>query len=239
MMKDETKTCQSNRRFLRLILISSLILLPSSLFITGCNILGVFAAALPPPPIKPVYTGMTGQTVGVMVWADRGIRTDWESIQLDIATGIHQRLADPRDGKGKSKPHKEFKDASFPWKPASIVRYQREHPESESMTITEVAPRLQVSRLIYVEIEQFQTRSDSAVGLFRGTIVATVRVVETDLATKKAKVVYTENDIKVQFPKKSNEEGVPDLGDRQTYAGTVTLFTDVVAKRFYEHAPEE
>jgi hypothetical protein len=211
-----------------------------SFFSAGCNILGVVASAVPPPPVKAAYTGMKNQTIGVMVWADRGIRTDWDTIQLDTATGIQQRLSEPRDAKGKPRAlSKDLAGASFPWKSASIVRYQREHPETEAMAITEVAPQLQVTRLIYVEIEQFQTRSDSAVGLFRGTMVGTLRVIEVDPATNKAKVAYTENDIRVQYPKKANAEGVPDIGDRQTYAGTVTLFTEAIANRFVEHPAEE
>lgn len=209
-------------------------------FIHGCNIFGVIASAVPSPPVKAAYAGMKDQTIGVMVWADRGIRTDWDSIQLDVATGVQQRLATPKDAKGKPKAvSKDLAGASFPWQAASVVRYQREHPESESMAITEVAPQLQVTRLIYVEIEQFQTRSDAAVGLYRGTASGTVRVVEVDPVTKKSKIAFTLNDVKVQFPKKANEEGVPDIGDRQTYAGTLALFTEAVANLFVEHPAEE
>ena len=223
----------------RLLFISSFILLPSSLLVLpGCAVIGFVAYAMPKPPIKPVYVGFENQTVAVMVWTDRGIRIDYPQIQLDTATGIQNRLTAPVDDKGKVKPMpKEFKGATFPYIPASVIRYQREHPEVDGMSVTDVAPRLGVTRLIYIEIEQFQTRSDNAVDLYRGTMVGTLRVVE--VTDGKAKVAYEENDVRVDFPKKAREEGVPELGDRKTYAGTVSIFAQEVVNRFIEHPAEE
>jgi hypothetical protein len=208
--------------------------------LTGCAALGVVAAALPKPPIKPVYTGLRDQKVVIMVWADRAVRIDWPSISIDVATGIQNRMASPKDAKGRpAKVAKELTGTQFPYSPLSVARFQREHPEVEGMPITAVAPRLGVPRVIYVEIEQFQTRSDAAVELYRGTIVGTLRVVEMD-DKGAAKVVYEENDVRVDFPAKAQSEGIPDLGDAKTYAGTVSTFAQAVVNRFVEHpAPEE
>jgi hypothetical protein len=218
----------------------SSILVLSALLLPGCGALGVVANALPKPPIKPVYTGLADQRIAVMVWADRAVRIDWPGISLDVATGVQNRLASPKDAKGQPKKvAKELTGATFPYVPASVVRFQREHPETEGMPITEVAPRLGVSRLIYVEIESFQTRSDSAVELYRGTIVGTLRVVEMD-DKGAARVAYEENDVRVDFPRKAQSEGIPDLGDAKTYAGTVSTFAQAVVNRFVEHpAPED
>lgn len=225
---------------MRLLLCSSFILHPSSLllFLTGCTAIGFVAQALPRPPVKPVYIGFENQSVAVMVWADRGIRIDFPQISLNTATGIQTRLATPVDDKGKPKEMaKEFKGATFPYIPASVVRYQMEHPETDGMAITEVAPKLGVTRLIYVEVEQFQTRSDSAVDLFRGTMIGTLRVVEVNNGV--AKIAYEENGIRVDFPKKSREEGVPELGDAKTYAGTVSIFSQEIVNKFIEHPADD
>ncbi len=220
-------------------LLSILVVVCSILvFIPGCALFGIVAYAIPKPPIKPTYVGFQDQTVAVMVWTDRGIRIDYTQIQLDTATGIQNRLTRPVDDKGKIKPMpKEFKGAKFPYIPASVIRYQREHPEVDGMAITEVAPRLGVTRLIYLEIEQFQTRSDNAVDLYRGTMVGTLRVVEVNNGI--AKIGYEENDVRIDFPKKAREEGVPELGDAKTYAGTVSVFAQEVVNRFIEHPAEE
>src|SRR5687768_264468 len=91
------------------------------LVLSGCNVLGIAAQALPPPTVKPDYTGFAGQTVGVMVWADRGIRIDWPTVRLDLANAIQARLA-------SSVKAKELAGTSYPVSPASIVRYQEDHP---------------------------------------------------------------------------------------------------------------
>ena len=44
------------------------------------------------------------------------------------------------------------------------------------MPIENIAPRLGVSRLIYIEVEDFSTRAAASISLFRGSMMATVRV---------------------------------------------------------------
>src|SRR5205823_9898668 len=122
------------------------------------------------------------------------VRIDFPTIQVDLAGLIQKKLeAKQAETKGKTLP-----GTTFPIPPASVVKFQQDHPELEGAPITNVAPRLNVSRLIYVEIEQFATRSDLAVDLYRGTAEASVRVIE--IAEKHATVGYTENGIKTAFP---------------------------------------
>lgn len=224
------------------------ILLPSCfiLILSGCQILGVAAQALPPPTIVPQYQGLGGQTVGVMVWADRGMRIEWELIQLELANVIHAKLnaiANPPapPGKDKKAPRtkvKELEGTTFPVIPASIVRFQQDHPEIEGQPITEVAPRLGVTRLIYVELEEFATRPDGGVELFRGDANATVRVVEVS-PDGSAKVAYEENEVRATFPPKSPKEGRPSIGDRRIYVGLIDALGNSVVKKFIPHAEEE
>src|SRR5687768_7280245 len=97
---------------------SSVLLL---LLLPGCAALSLVAHALPPATVQPKYTGLANQSVGVMVWADRGIQNDWDSLQLDLANAIQKKLVD--DKKAKT-----LVGATYPVQPASIVRYQRSHP---------------------------------------------------------------------------------------------------------------
>lgn len=184
--------------------------------------------ALPLAPVQAKYKDLKGQSVAVMVWADRGIRVDFPHIQLDTANGIQSKLVKARKDKND-----ELKDTKFPMSAATVVRFQEDHPEWAADSIEEIAPRLGVSRVIYVEIDGFQTRSDSAVDLFRGTLTATVRVVE--VTNGKARVVHTEEDMRNIYPEKSPEEGVPSIGDFETYRQTVDAFTTSVANLFYTH----
>src|SRR3954469_17051319 len=106
----------TTRRAILFPLLSILVLLPS-----GCTVLGVAAYKLKPPEtIKPKYTNLVNQSVGIMVWADRGIRIDWPALQIDVANGIDRRLKEtPKDSKGIPKA-KTLIGVTFPVQPASI-----------------------------------------------------------------------------------------------------------------------
>lgn len=200
-------------------IILSLLLLPLS----SCQLIGVVSHAIP-RYTEPKYTGFAGQSIGIMVWSDTGVKIDWPSLSLDTANSLNLKLQEAQTGKQEL-----LKDSTFPVLPASIVRYQMDHPEIEISDIAQVAPKLGVTRLIYIEVEDFATRASDSVDLFRGSAVATMRIVEVNGQT--AKVVYEENNIRCVFPPKVPEEGLPRGNDYQFYVGTVNTFTDEVLTR--------
>jgi len=176
------------------------------------------------------YAGLQGQTVGVMVWADHGILIDWDPIRLDLANAIQEGLLQ------RSKAD-EMKGTTFPWKPASIIRYQRDHPATESLPVTQVAPSLQVTRLIYVEVQQFRTRP-TTIELFRGDATISLKVIEVNPNGGTAHVAYTEDNIHVTFPHNAPQDGEPNLGDYKTYVGTVAALSNEVVNRLTTHEEE-
>ncbi len=202
----------------------------------GCTLIGLGAQALPPATVQAQYKGLAGQRVGVMVWADRGTRIEWEWIQLDVANSIQSKLeATAKDKKAKVK---ELAGATFPYPPRSMIRYQQDHPDIEGESITTIAPRLDVTRLIYIEIEEFSTRPDGRVELYRGEARLTLRVVEV-APDGSAKVAYEENEVTATFPRKAPKEGLPTVGDRRIYVGTIDALGAEIAKRFVPHPEEE
>ncbi|HLL90730.1 MAG TPA: hypothetical protein VK324_15620 [Tepidisphaeraceae bacterium] len=207
------------------------LLLPA---LTGCAILGFVAQAVPKPPVQPRYKGLAGQTVAVIVWVDRAARIDWPQLPLDATASLQQKITPP-----PKDPPDVLKGTTFPYQPASMVRFTRDHPELEGASAQELAANLNVTRLVYVEVDQFQTRADNAVSLFRGTMVGTVRVVARDPNTAETKVVYEENDVTAHFPPKGPAEGTLDLGDARTYAGTVAAFTTELSHRFVPYSEDE
>jgi len=210
--------------------------------LAGCTALGYAAYVMPKPDVQPEYQGMRDQTIGVMVWADRGIRIDFPTIQQDLANAIQNKLI-AAQGKEGAKDPKESKartlrGATFPVLPASIVRYQKDHPEIEAMNITDVAPKLGVSRLIYVEMDDFATRSVASVELFRGRAKCVVHLVEID-PSGKAVVAYNKPDVQVLYPKKAPAEGVPGGGDEKMYMGTIDLLSTEVSHLFIPYQADE
>ena len=123
------------------------------------------------------YEGLKGHSCAVMVWADWRTRTEYNQVQLDLGKKLTSALDEnlrPKEGKKNEGPAVQFTN------PASVVRYQREHPEVMSMPIAEVAPRLQAQRVVYVELEEFSAHSAEAVMVLKGNARATLRVVVVD-----------------------------------------------------------
>jgi hypothetical protein len=206
------------------------------LLCAGCAVLGVAAYKLSPPPtIDPVYIGLENQSVGVMVWADRAIRIDWPTLQLDLANSVQTKF---QEDQKKKKEGAALVGTTFPVLPASIVRYQKDHPEIEAMAITDVAPKLGVTRLIYIEMEEFSTRSEQTMSLFRGMAKATVKVIEVT-PDGAARVAHEVNNVAAVFPPKSPPEGIPAAGDARIYAGTIDAFATEIVHLYVPYQEEE
>jgi hypothetical protein len=221
MKKKVWQTCRrASRSAIRFLI---LILLPSSFILLcgiGCAALAVAGRAV--PQYKPAaYSGLAGQSAAVMVWADRGVRIDWPSVQLDLATLVQNNL--------QKSTAPELKGTTWPWQPASVVRYQRDHPGIEAMSITEVAPKIGVSRLIYIEVESLSTRSDASLQMFRGSATATLKVIE--IADGHADIAYTESGIRTFFPPKSPPEGILNSNDQVMYRGTMVTLSEELASK--------
>jgi hypothetical protein len=199
----------------------------------GCSALGLAAHALPPPKVEPVYENLAGRSIAVMVWADQGIRIDWQPIQLDLTSAIQQKLFDAA-ASGKVD---HVGGSTFPLRPESVVRYQRDYPHIEGLLITDVAPSLKVDRLIYVELEDFSTRSPGAIQLFKGHAEATLKIVEVTGNT--AQIAYEESAITAIFPERGPDEGVPDADDYTIYRGTVDALAVQIVQRLIPYQPEE
>jgi len=208
------------------------LLCPAALLLpAGCAAVGFVAHALPPPVVEAQYTGLAGQRIAVMVWADRAIRIDWPNLGLDTTGAIQNKLI---SAGGKKMP---LEGASFPWSPASVARYQEEHPESEFDPIEKTAAKLGVSRVVYVEIEQFATRTEATTEMFRGTATASVKVVE--VAGETGHVAYEESNIQVSFPPKVGPEGTFRGNDNLMYRGTIEVLAQRISDRFIPHQDED
>jgi hypothetical protein len=206
------------------------------LSLNGCELIGVAAYKLKPPEtIQPKYMGLEHQTVGVMVWADQGLRIEWSPLQVDLANAIQAKLTEfQKAGKRESK---TLVGTSFPVMPNSIIRYQRDHPEIEAMPIEDVAPKLTVNRLIFVELQDFSTRSAEAVQLYKGTGTATVKLIEVNDGV--ARTAFEINNVKATFPPKAPPEGTAAFGDQRIYVGTVAALATEVARLFVQYQVEE
>ena len=196
---------------------------------------GCGGAASNPDVPERTYEGLKGQQVGVLVWADWKTRTDFNQIQLDTTRLLQSKL----EMMGKPTSAKDAKEAEkMPLAgttflhPGTVARYQREHPEVWAMPIQDVAPKLGVPRVIFVEIVHFQAQAPEAIMLLNGKAKVNLRVL--DVANGKATVAFEELDITANYPP-NMKEGVP-VSDKYTlrsvYEGTIDELTTKLALRF-------
>ncbi|CAN5463572.1 hypothetical protein BH09PLA1_BH09PLA1_31300 [soil metagenome] len=220
----------------KMIRLFCLIFQPSSILLcllatccSSCGLASIAGNAFP-QNTKAMYSGMVGQSVGILVWADRGIMIDWGTIQLDLANSVQNKLIASKAP--------ETKGMTWPYPPASYVKYMRDHPGLESAPITEIAPQFGVSRLIYIEVQNFRTRSTSELELFRGEATMSLKIIEVDAAGA-TKTAFSEDNIKAVFPSFAPPDGLPNLGDNKTYLGTVDVMATEIAHRLatYESEP--
>ncbi len=204
--------------------------------LSSCNVIegvGGMAAQAGGTYVAPEYTGLAHERVAILVWTEPGVRSDFPYLQLDVASGLQEKF---KIIESTDKP-KELEQARFPLRADSIARYQEDHPEIDTMPITDTAARFNVDRLIYIEISDFATRSDASLDLYKGSVTGSLKVLE--IQDGKAQVVYTEDEIKTVFPKDSPKEGMPEGSDAKIYQGTLDAFTTDVTNRFYRHVEED
>ncbi|MGC4031718.1 MAG: hypothetical protein QM754_08290 [Tepidisphaeraceae bacterium] len=213
--------------------VSVLLLGLSGMGLSGCNVIVRAAHTLPVPDIDAAYKKLVGQSVGVMVWADKSLTMDWPNLQLDAGNSIQNKLIIAQQSDVK-----DLKGTTFPYPPASFIKYQKEHPEIETMAVTDVAAKLGVQRLIYVEITDLSTRAEGGSTLFLGRAKATLKVLEVEKGV--GTVGYSEAEIKAQFPENAPVEGVINANDRAMYIGAINNITTELVKRLIQHpAPED
>jgi hypothetical protein len=100
----------------------------------------------------------------------------------------------------------------------------------------DLAARLGVTRVIYIEITDFALHSPESPDVFKGTVAANVQVLEvTPGPTKVATIAYSDPNLDINYPKES--AGVPfeDATPGKVYQKTVDEFTTDLALKFFKH----
>ena len=218
----------------------------SSLAVGGCVILGAAASKLPAPIVPAAYDDLAGKSVAVWVWVDPAVDLDYPTLSLELATAIQSGLEAARDV-GSRGQQRALEETTFPIEPRSIVRYQKNDPLLNTLPVRDLAPRLGVERVIYVEVADFTTQGGAVVGLNRGTAEVGVTVVEIDApvvggTSDKARVgvvetAYAEGGLELAFPPGA-AEGSNRLTPRQTYEGTLAEIAGTVVRKFIPHPQE-
>jgi hypothetical protein len=198
---------------------------------TSCDTVGVVASkVVGESDIPAAYTGLKGERVGVLVWADAGIVIDHPRIFADIAGSLQSKLQQAKDA-GVD----ELKGTKFV-PSGDILQFQDAHPESQSDSAEQIALKLPLTRLIYVEVASLSIHPNNSLDLSRGEAVANVKVVA--VTDGKSKTVYENDNITGVYPPNSPPEGMPGLEDETVYHKSIDALTTELAKLFIPHPPE-
>jgi hypothetical protein len=211
------------------VLLALATLLPLTL--TGCETVGGLASrAEAQRDVAASYTGLKGQTVGVLVWADAGIVIDHPRIFADIADSLQDKLKQAKDAEVSELDGTKFLSSN------KVLEFQDAHPESQADSAEQVALKLPVTRLIYVEVGSLTIHPNNSLDLSRGEAVANVKVVE--VSSGKARTAYENDDVTGVFPANSPPEGMPGLDDATVYHKSIDALTTELAKLFIPHPPD-
>jgi hypothetical protein len=207
--------------------------------LSGCNIIAAVGQLAPPPDVGAAYTNLKGQTVGVMVWVDRGPKIDYPMLQADIAKSLTSKLTVLTQPKDKKKPTPELAGVQY-LNPMTVIRFQEDHPELEGLPPTDVATRLGVTRVIYIEVKDFRTHAPDSPDIFKGLLSASLEVLEvTSGPNKVAKVGYNNPSMDIEYPPDRPEGlAIGDTSAQTLYDKTVDEFTTQVSLLFFRHSSE-
>ncbi|MGD0766644.1 MAG: hypothetical protein ABSB42_00315 [Tepidisphaeraceae bacterium] len=208
--------------------ILSILVFGAMLTCAGCQLAGVAAAKLQgEEDISPAYSGLKGQRVAIMVWADEGVAMDHPNIRADVADGLRGKLQQCIDAELD-----DLKNTTF-LSTAQVLRFQDAHPEAQADSAEQIALRFPATRLIYVEVESLSLHPSDSLDLSRGQVMADVKAVE--VANGRAKLAYQIDSVGGVYPKQAPPEGMPGLSDELVYHKTIDLLTSELAKLFITH----
>ncbi|MBI1373066.1 MAG: hypothetical protein GC159_10075 [Phycisphaera sp.] len=165
------------------------------------------------------YHGLEGQSVAVLVDADQAILFGYPLAQLEVG----QRVSDEIAG---NVPGVKVVDAK------QIVDFQQRNLYWNTKLASDLAKRLNVTRLVIIDLSDYRMHEPGNVNLWKGQISANVGVVEADSATPNDKAYSTL--ITVSYPPRGSKE-ILDSDERTIRLALLDLFAHQVTGKFYEH----
>ncbi len=196
-----------------------------ALAIPGCNWAGFFAdvtAGGGDPPIKAArYQGLKDKKVAVFVSADEALLRTYPQAPLAVCQSVTRAV-------------KAAVPTATVMDPRKINDFQIENPYWNTFKNSDLIKRLDVDRIVYIDLIEYATHEPGNANVWRGSVVANVQVIARDSATPD-NYVYTDT-VKALYPPAS-KVGVINSNDATIQAGMLNSFSGAVGYRFTD--PEE
>ena len=204
-------------------LLIAAVLLPTVLSLGGCDVIAYTASRFEgeegPRDVAAQYTGLTDQTVAVMVLTDESVRYRYPDAAYNLCLTMSRDIAQNVAGVTTIDPE-------------AVSTFQRENPYWSTVPPSRLIERYNVDRLVLVDVAEYRTREPGNAHLWKGVIDGSVSVYEAESADPDNRAF--EQRVRAEFPQ-SGTFGLTE-GDPQTIQiGMLKLFTDRAAGLFYDH----
>ena len=191
---------------------------------SGCEVFGWLADGVaggdaPPITVKAEYFGLENESVAVLVAADTAILYEHPLVQLEVATFVSQRIADNVEG-------------ATVVDPRQVVDFQQRNIYWDTLPYSEIAGRLEVTRLVVIDLVEYHLREPGNVNLWRGRLAASMGVAEVDGERPNDLAYQTE--VSVVYPP-DRPVGVVKAEQQTIRFATLALFSRAAAGKFHDH----
>ena len=192
---------------------------------TGCETVGFIAEGIAGGPsqvnVTAEYLGLQDQTVAVLVNTDRNILMRYPQAPLEVGAALSNNLAANVPGIQIVDPRRcyDYTVRNIYW---SVDR------------TSHVARQLGVTRLVVVELNEYQTTEPGNNTVYQGLISTSVFVAEADGPTPDDFIYETLSQI--SYPKEPIP--VPDIQEVTIRKGMLDRFAETVGPKFYDHTQE-
>ena len=167
------------------------------------------------------YKGLDGQRVAVLVDAHDMIMAEHPLAQLEVSTAISRAIVD-------RVPVGSIVD------PRQVVEFQNNNIYWNTMPYSRLAERLNVTRLVLIDLADYRLHEPGNVALWRGTVTGQVSVVEADGPRPDDRVYATQ--IAAQYP--DTPIGAVRSNEQAIRKGMLDVFALNISTRFYDFKTE-
>ena len=194
----------------------------------GCGLASVIGRAVGAEEkrvkVDAEYRCLEGKTVAVLVNADQYTFYEHPGAQQAITRAVSANL------------RARLVDAKLT-DPDQLVKWQESHPYWNTIRYSRLVNTINVEVIILIDLAQYTTHELGNEYQLRGTILATVSVIEAsregDLADTNDNFSYSRT-VRSQFPQ-DNPVGMLDSDEQTVELGMLANFADKVAGLFYDH----
>jgi hypothetical protein len=172
--------------------------------------------------VEAEYLGLEGQRVAVLVAADSHMQYQYPDAQDNVCRAMTSRISKGVAGVTTTIPD-------------DVAEFLEANPYWMNMRYGELAERLDVDKIVLVDLIEYQTHEPGNAHIWQGLITGNVGVIDAN-SPDPDNFVF-QNTVSAMFPEESSV-GVIDADNESIQIGMVFIFSKRGAGLFYDHQAE-